>query len=273
MLFHDKPPLEDPKTQITSPMPDYETSEQLNQYLLFHYGTAKEILPYNFGPHEALEFPARCVSELVKTDELGPASRALEVGCAVGRTSFELARTCGEVIGTDFSENFIDAARELAAKGLLDYNRPHEGNIQLRSVAAVPTGIDRERVHFQTGDAMALPEQLGRFDLVIACNLICRLPRPMDFLKRLSTLVKPDGQLILTTPFTWLEQYTPPENWLGGTAEAEDSFNGLRAALEPAFALELEKDMPFLIKETARKYQWTVAQGSRWRRAGSTRGH
>ncbi len=249
-------------------MNPYEADDQLHQYLLFHYGTPKEILPYSFGPREALNFPVRCVRELVETDRLGPESRALEVGCAVGRTSFELARFCAEVTGIDFSQSFIGAARELADKRMLDYTRPHEGRIRLRSTAAVPEDIDGSRVRFQTGDAMALPESLGSFDLVIACNLICRLPRPLDFLKRLPTLVKPGGQLVLTTPFTWLEQYTPPENWLGGTEQAEDSFNGLRAALEPAFTLELEKDMPFLIKETARKYQWTVAQGSRWRRTG-----
>ncbi|MBC2595107.1 putative 4-mercaptohistidine N1-methyltransferase [Ruficoccus amylovorans] len=245
-------------------MNPYEADKQLNLYLLFHYGTAKETLPYSFGPREALNFPARCVSELVDTARLGPDRRALEVGCSVGRTSFELARHCGEVIGMDSSENFIGAANELAQKGLLDYTRTHEGHIHLRSVAAVPEDIDRSRVSFRTGDALALPDSLGSFDLVIACNLICRLPRPLDFLKRLPSLVNPGGQLVLTTPFTWLEEYTPPENWLGGTAKAEDSFNGLRGALEPAFALEMEKDMPFLIKETARKYQWTVAQASRW---------
>jgi putative 4-mercaptohistidine N1-methyltranferase len=245
-------------------MGDYESDNLLNQYLLFHYGTPEEVLPYSFGPHEALDFPARCVRELVDMKRIGPESRALEVGCAVGRTSFELARICGEVTGIDFSESFIGAARTLAEKGLLDYTRAHEGKLRLRSVAAVPADIDRTRVSFRTGDAMALPDELGSFDLVVACNLICRLPRPLGFLERLPELVKPGGQLVLTTPFTWLEQYTPPENWLGGTEQAEDSFNGLRAVLEPAFALEMEKDMPFLIKETARKYQWTVAQGSRW---------
>lgn len=244
----------------------YETDSLLNQYLLFHYGSAEENLPYSFGPREALNFPARCVSELVDISLLTPQSRALDVGCSVGRSSFELARHCGEVIGIDFSDSFIAAATELADKGLLDYARPHEGQVTLRSVAAVPEEIDRTRVRFETGDAMTLRDDLGSFEVVLACNLICRLPRPGAFLERLPALVVAGGHLVMTTPFTWMEDYTPLENWLGGTEATGDSFNGLRKALSPAFDLVEEKDMPFLIKETARKYQWTVAQASVWRR-------
>ncbi len=249
-------------------LPSYESNTLLNQYLLFHYGSQEEVLPYSFGPREALEFPARCVSELVCEHLPSGRARALDVGCAVGRASFELARYFDEVVGVDFSVAFIEAAQELASKGLLDYARAHEGKVTLRSVAAVPEGIDRARVQFETGDAMDLREDLGQFDLVMACNLICRLPEPMRFLSRLSSLVKPGGVLVITTPFTWLEQYTPPEYWLGGQAEGGDSFNGLCEALEGDFSLLQEKDMPMLIKETARKYQWTAVQASVWQRQG-----
>lgn len=244
----------------------YETDELLAQYLLFHFGTEEENLPYAFGPKEALEFPARCVNETFDLSKISAGARALDVGCSVGRSTFELARHCDEVIGIDFSGSFIGAAQTLAEKGLLDYSRKHEGHIYLRSVAAVPEGIDRGRASFEVGDAQFLREDLGEFDLVLACNLICRLPDPMLFLRRLPQLVKQGGQLVMTTPFTWLEEYTPPEKWLGGTEAKGDSFNGLRSTLEADFDLVKTKDIPFIIKETARKYQWTVAQGSVWER-------
>ena len=82
---------------------------------------------------------------------------------------------------------------------------------------------------------------------------------------RLIELVKPGGQLFMTTPFTWLEEYTPPKNWLGNGAQ--DSFNGLRRVLEPSFSLDQKWDMPFLIREHARKFQYSIAQASRWTRA------
>ena len=33
-------------------------------------------------------------------------------------------------------------------------------------------------------------------------------------LKRLPGLLNPGGQLIITSPYTWLEDYTPRKNWL-----------------------------------------------------------
>ena len=68
----------------------------------------------------------------------------------------------------------------------------------------------------------------------------------------------------MTTPFTWLESFTPKEHWLG--ANAEDSFSGLREVLEGQRGFKLLKswDMPFLIREHARKFQFSIAQASRW---------
>ena len=82
----------------------YESPTLLNEYLLFHYGSADEVLPWAFGPREALHFPVRTVTDL--TDN-SPRARALDLGCAVGRSSFELSRFCAEVTGIDFSRAFI----------------------------------------------------------------------------------------------------------------------------------------------------------------------
>jgi len=243
----------------------YETDSLLAQYLLLHYGLPEEVMPYAFGPKGALDFPRRCVEELVARIDVPPGARALDVGCSVGRSSFELARVCEEVIGIDYSANFIEAANTLRDKAQLDYVRPHEGELTLRTVAVAPE-VDFDRVSFEVGDAMNLRDGLGSFDVVLACNLICRLTDPVKFLDRAKQLVKPSGKLVITTPFSWLEEYTPKENWLGGLPGKSDSFLGLRKALQDSFDLETEQDLPMLIKEHARKYQWTVVQGSRWRR-------
>ena len=96
--------------------------DHVAKYVLFHYGGAEEILPYAFGPRDALEYPARCVSECVTAN-----GRALDLGCAVGRSAFELARSCEEVVGVDFSRRFIDAANALKT-GELAYRRTDEGD-------------------------------------------------------------------------------------------------------------------------------------------------
>jgi putative 4-mercaptohistidine N1-methyltranferase len=245
----------------------YECDTLLQQYLVFHYASGGEQFPYAFGGADALDFPARCVREGLDLEGLKPGSRALDLGCAVGRSTFELAQYCAEVRGIDFSAAFIQAANELKRRGSLQVERPDEGAAHTTLNLELDPSIDRERVQFETGDAQDLSPELGSFDAVLACNLICRLPEPRRLLNRLPHLVRPGGQLFITTPFTWLEAFTPRANWLGeGSA---DSFEGLRSSLEPAFALEKTWDMPFLIREHARKFQYSIAQASRWRRLDS----
>ena len=242
----------------------YETDELLHQYLVFHYGTAEDQFPYTFGGSDALDFPKRCALE-------GPAQqaglrqgRALDLGCAVGRSTFELARHYQEVIGIDYSHIFIKAANSLKRDGSCMASRQDEGSVTTNLELQVDTSIDRTRVSFEQGDALSIRDDIGQFDLVLACNLICRLKEPLHLIRRLADLVKPGGCLFLTTPFTWMESYTPKANWLGNGSE--DSFDGLRRGLEPAFNLDADWDMPFIIREHTRKFQYSIAKASRWRR-------
>ena len=242
----------------------YETDELLHQYLVFHYGTAEDQFPYTFGGSDALDFPKRCALEGPAQEAGLMQGRALDLGCAVGRSTFELARHYQEVIGIDYSHIFINAANSLKRDGFYMASRQDEGSVTTNIELQVGTSIDRTRVSFEQGDALSIRDDIGQFDLVLACNLICRLKEPLHLIRRLADLVKPGGCLFMTTPFTWMESYTPKANWLGNGSE--DSFDGLRMGLEPAFTLDADWDMPFIIREHARKFQYSIAKASRWRR-------
>ncbi|MDB6172617.1 MAG: Methyltransferase type 11 [Chthoniobacteraceae bacterium] len=251
------------------PVNIYETDKLLAEYLLFHYGSADEILPYEFGPGGALDFAVRCVSAGLETFKLPAGARALDLGCAVGRSSFELARRCSSVVGIDFSHRFIEAAQRLRDHGQLSYSRLDEGALCTELIAHVPAEIDRSRVTFEPGDAMNLRPDLGEFDVVLMANLIDRLSEPSRCLERLASLVKPGGRLVITSPYTWLEEFTPRENWLGGQESeggAITTLQGLTRSLEPNFIFEGATDLPFLIREHSRKFQWSVAQATFWSR-------
>ncbi len=241
----------------------YESEKLLSEYLLFHFATPGEILPperpWPAGMVEALEFPCRTVAHFPS----GIVDCGLDLGCAVGRSTFEMARTCRSVIGIDFSHAFINAARMLANGESISYQRREEAAISTRLEARAPAGIDPEKLHFQQGDAMHLPADLGSFDRVHAANLLCRLPEPERLLARLPDLVRPGGELVLATPCTWLEEFTPPSNW-----PAAGTLNWLEAALSPSFSLLREAEEPFLIRETARKFQWTTSLVTVWQRHG-----
>ena len=247
----------------------YESNRLLAEYLLFHYGGMYEILTYAGYPPNALEYPVRVVTKCLDAEALPSNARALDLGCAVGRSSFELARHCAEVVGIDFSHRFIEAAQVLHQRGEHDYMRVDEGNLRTPLIARVPSEIDTTRVHFEQGDAMDLRPDLGRFDVVLMANLIDRLASPRRCLLRLPDLVRHGGQLIITSPYTWLEEWTAPEEWLGGyerDGEKVTTLQGLQSALASTFTLQRTADLPFLIREHARKYQWSMAQASIWKR-------
>lgn len=235
----------------------YETEKLVSEYLLFHYGASEDILPWKDGPTGALGFPARIVERF----SAGEVERALDLGCAVGRSSFELARCAREVVGIDYSQAFIEAARGMKEAGKARISRLEEAAFRTGLEVALPDGVRPERVCFEQGDAMGLREDLGSFDRVLAANLLCRLQEPASLLARLPDLVRGGGELVLTTPCTWLEEFTPPGNW-----PADGTFAWLRGQLDGAFELVAEHDEPFLIRETARKFQWTVAMLTVWRR-------
>ncbi len=239
----------------------YESDKLLSEYLLFHFGTADEILPpgrsWAAGMREALDFAVRTPGHFSS----GDVKRGLDLGCAVGRSAFEMARQCEQVVGIDFSHAFIRAAEALRNGECLAYQRREEAAVVTPLQARAPGGIDLARINFLQGDAMSLPEELGSFDRVHAANLLCRLPEPQRLLDRLPELVNPGGELVLATPCTWLEEFTPMENWpRGGT------FEWLQQVLTENFVLLRQADEPFLIRETARKFQWTTSLVTVWRR-------
>ncbi len=168
-----------------------------------------------------------------------------------------------------FSHRFVRSAAELASRGQLAYRRTDEGQTTTECVATVPPSVDRRRVRFEQGDACSLRPDLDRFDVVLLANLVDRLPDPARCLDRLPDLVKPGGQLVIASPFTWLEEYTPRDRWLGGylrDGRPVSTAEVLRERLDSHFEFERQRDVPFLIREHARKFQWSVSWTGTWRR-------
>ena len=90
-----------------------------------------------------------------------------------------------------------------------DYESKLEGNLNQKLTIRLDSDVDTSKIKFEVGDACNLRDDLGSYDLVLASNLICRLTEPMKFLNRLKDLVKPNGYVILSTPFSWDKAFTP----------------------------------------------------------------
>jgi 5-histidylcysteine sulfoxide synthase/putative 4-mercaptohistidine N1-methyltranferase len=241
----------------------YQTSEMLNRYMLMHWGADEEIYDavlYKDHYPRAVRLPLACAGLVWRFSK--SFGRALDLGCAVGRSSFEMTRDFGEVVGVDYSPEFIRAAQALQDKGELDYWRKDQGNKGVTLTARVDSAIDRSRLSFEQGDACRLAPHLHGFDAVLMANVLCRLDDPQACLRRMQgsqALVKDGGVLVMTTPFSWLEKYTPPSRWINGVGDI--------ASILTEFECIHEEDLPFLIREHRRKFAYIITHASVWRKS------
>ena len=129
----------------------------------------------------------------------------------------------------------------------------------------------KDKISFMQGDACNLIEKYKDYDLVYALNLLDRLYDPAKFLTTITDRIRTGGILVLASPYTWLEEYTPRERWLGGfkaeTGETFTTLEGIANVLDPNFEmLDEPVDVPFVIRETRRKFQYGVSQLTVWKK-------
>jgi 5-histidylcysteine sulfoxide synthase/putative 4-mercaptohistidine N1-methyltranferase len=241
----------------------YTTDSIISQYC--HFGWGENRLGVE-------NYPAKCASIALEMMKDKPRKKAFDIGCAIGRSSFELARGFDEVIGVDFSARFIQEAEVLKQNGVLRYTVPTEGELEsFHEIKLSNFHLENEakKVSFWQADACNLKPIFKDFDLILAGNLIDRLYDPKKFLDSLVDRLNDGGMLILTSPYTWQEESTPKEKWIGGykrDGENVTTLQGLEEILGNDFTLLETRDVPFVIQETARKHQHTIAQMSVWQK-------
>jgi len=115
-------------------------------------------------------------------------------------------------------------------------------------------------------------------------------------LKDVGKFILPGGFLILLSPYTWLSDYTPKDKWLGGkyvSGERVFTLHTIEDVLSPWFEPypltidgsgyddpiygKLSKGtskngitIPFCLRETRRRFQFTYSEMSVWRRRSSS---
>ena len=241
----------------------YTTDSIIAQYC--HFGWGENRLGVE-------NYPAKCASIALEVMKDKPRKKAFDIGCAIGRSSFELARGFDEVIGVDFSARFIQEAEVMKQDGVLRYVMPTEGELEsFHEVKLEKYDLvnEKEKVSFWQADACNLKPIFKDFDLIFGGNLIDRLYDPKKFLDSLASRINDGGILILTSPYTWQEESTPKEKWIGGykrDGENVTTLQGLEEIFGNDFKLLETRDVPFVIQETARKHQHTVAQMTVWQK-------
>ncbi|WP_223246890.1 5-histidylcysteine sulfoxide synthase [Sulfuriferula thiophila] len=248
----------------TAPNVYYESDKQLSEYAEFHYGDEY---------YGVANFPKALAQIAIAAMVDKPARKALDLGCATGRATFELARQFDEVVGVDFSARFINLGVQLAQTGSIRYTLVDEGELvsyKTRDLATLGLAEVRNKVQFMQGDACNLKPILTGFDLILAANLIDRLYDPAQFLSVVHERLNLGGVLLIASPYTWLEEHTPRQDWVGGYKKDGENFttlDGLKAMLGEHFRLvAAPQDVPFVIRETRRKFQHTLSEVTLWER-------
>ena len=238
---------------------DYESDTQVSQYSEFHYGDNY------FGVENFAKASAQfCIDAMQQR----PANKALDLGCAVGRSTFELAKHFNQVDGIDFSARFIKTAFTMQERGEIRYNLIDEGELtsfKVRKLSALGLSESANKVHFAQGDACNLKPQFSGYDLVFMGNLIDRVYSPRKLLEEISARINSGGLLIIASPFTWLEEYTERKEWLGGfkdeNGETLTSTQALDNILHDKFVrIGTPVELPFVIRETKRKFQHSLSE-------------
>jgi putative 4-mercaptohistidine N1-methyltranferase len=251
-------------TPIENNTSHYESDKQLSEYAEFHYGDTYFGVP---------NFPKALSDFAIKSLKSKPSKTALDLGCATGRATFELAKHFDHVTGIDFSARFVGLALKLAQQGVLRYTMVNEGDLvsyQDRSLAELDLKHVAHKVEFWQGDACNLKPQFTGYDFILAANLIDRLYNPRQLLTNIHHRLNIGGVLMIASPYTWLEEHTPREEWIGGykkDGENVTTLDGLKEVLGLHFKLlQTPVDIPFVIRETRHKFQHTLSEVTLWER-------
>ncbi len=253
-------PLPEPEVSV------YETDQMVAKYIDFHYGEA----PANL---ESKNFQVACIDEVAKHLNGRQTGKALDIGCAAGRSAFELAKHFDAVEALDFSVRLIEAPSNLQNTGRQRYVCTDEGELNLFKEVNLSDfdGYDavKGKIAFMQGDACNLVDKYDNYDLVFAGNLIDRLYDPEKFLSLIKDRINPGGLLVLASNYTWSEEYTPRDKWLGGfkapTGENFTTLEGIKQVLNPEFKMIADPvDIPFVFRETSRKFQYDVSELTIW---------
>ncbi|MEM5570806.1 5-histidylcysteine sulfoxide synthase [Aliarcobacter butzleri] len=187
------------KTQLNNNF--YESDESISSYCDLYYG--KDNLYTNY-----VDLLRPYLKDLKN-------SKALDLGCCVGRTSFELAKIYDEVLGIDFSANYINIGVKLKLYDFVNYKiKKEDKTFEERAISLKDFDLEKvkDKVSFMQGDACNLKEIYKDFDLIFYSSLIDKLYYPKKFLEDVSRRINKNGFFVFLSSHNWFNEYINENN-------------------------------------------------------------
>ena len=237
------------REQTATDTSGYNSPGMLSAYLWSHYSDL-------LGDPEATTAYQRWASLLNPSDGL-----ALDIGCAVGRLSFEMSAVNRRVIGIDTSFSFIAQARKLLRQRQLRFDLIVEGLLTEERSCDLRHDWKCERIDFLVADALALPFPDTLFSTVSSINILEKVPDPLQHLREMNrVLARNNGRLVFSDPFSWDASVTDPDLWIGGRADGpfpgrgidgvRRIFTGGNGIFQPPLAIMASGTVSWKIRKT-----------------------
>ena len=119
---------------------------------------------------------------------VGPGTRLLDVGCGMGRHTYEALRRGADVVAADLDAESLASVEAMAAA--------------LAEEGEVPAGTSFAAVQ---ADALDLPFADGSFDRVVASETLEHIAQDALAMAEIGRVLRPEGRAVVTVPRWWPE--------------------------------------------------------------------
>lgn len=232
----------------------------LSAYAFDHYG---DQAPENeFGNQQPGTKPGSVVNclhagfSIIDNTISGP---ALDIGCAVGRSTFEVATRTGELtLGIDLNFSLLRLAQTVLLEGRVQFPLKRTGIVYDQHEFDVHMP-NRNNVDFWACDASALPFDSEHFNFISALNVLDTVNSPVAFLKSIDDALATNGALLLSTPYDWSPP-VPLQNWLGGHSQYQTHKGNSETVLRQHLAPDQKSPLNLKLTMTAEieHHPWQV---------------
>jgi SAM-dependent methyltransferase/uncharacterized protein YbaR (Trm112 family) len=181
-------------------------------------GSPYDLLRQHTGMYADDHYRAGSAASLIDGIDVA-AGPVLDLGCATGGTTFQLAQKSGAMtLGIDLNFAMLRVASRVLREGRVRYARRRIGVVYDRRDEAIDLPA-RELVDFWCCDAGALPFDDAIAGTAASVNVIDCNTSPQQSVAELARVVRPGGLAIISTPYDWSPSATPYENWIGGHSQ------------------------------------------------------
>jgi SAM-dependent methyltransferase/uncharacterized protein YbaR (Trm112 family) len=179
-------------------------------YLDFHYGDMEDAP----APIRSIADPAsywQTMNDMAQPSRSDHNMLAIDIGCSVGRFTFDLARLYSLAIGIDTNFAPVSLAACFQRNKQVVYERKIHGNVYKEYAKAY---VPPRNVLFMVADALDPPFRAQYFDFVAALNVLDSIRIPLMLIGQIDALLKPGGELLLSSPYEWNADICNPSEWL-----------------------------------------------------------